>query len=92
MGLTITNYPLLGGIASVDTSYANIRDIKSTKREDGVHELSFMYYISKDGISVHIGGLQKTSETPFTQNTWEISYTHLKEYLTTEGITHADQI
>ena len=59
MGLTITNYPLLGGIASVDTSYANIRDIKSTKREDGVHELSFMYYISKDGISVHIGVYKK---------------------------------
>ena len=92
MGLTITTYPILGGIASVDTAYANIRDIKSTKREDGVHELSFTFYISKDSISVNTGFLVKTSETPFTQNTWEISYTHLKEYLTTEGITHTDQI
>lgn len=91
MGLAITNYPLLGGIASVDNCYANIRDIKSTKREDAVHELSFVYYVNKDGISVDIVSLLKTSATPFTQNVWEICYTHLKETLTVKSITFTDQ-
>jgi hypothetical protein len=107
MGLTINNYPF-NNVATVENVYANIRDIKTTKRRHVVmveneneeytetynydHVLEFIVHITKDENMLRVYILEKVQDSPFTGDIWGTSYTVLKEDLTANSLTFVDNI
>lgn len=96
MGLTITSFPIMNGVATVSDVYAHIRDIKTTKQFVGVnsdvieYDLEFMYYVKKDTQNLAINMIKKTSTEPYTGNPWELAYNYLKEELTGKNLETTD--
>ena len=98
MGLTITSFPIMNGVATVNDVYAHVRDIKTTKQFTGVnsdvieYELEFIYYVKKDTQNLTVDLIKKTSTEPYTGNPWELAYTALKEDLTSKNLQFTDQL
>ena len=98
MGLTITSFPIMNGVATVNDVYVNIRDIKTTKKNVSIndnvieYELEFIYYVKKDVQDLTVDLIKKTSTEPYTGNPWELAYTALKEDLTSKNLEFTDQL
>jgi hypothetical protein len=96
MGLTITSFPIMNGVASVSDVYAHIRDIKTTKQIIGInddvieHELEFLYYVKKNTQNLTVNLIKKTSTEPYVGNLWDLAYTVLKEELTGKNLQFVD--
>lgn len=96
MGLTITSFPIMNGIATVSDVYAHIRDIKTTKQNIGInsdvieYELEFLYYVKKDAQKLTANLIRKTSTEPYVGNLWDLAYTVLKEELTGKNLQFVD--
>lgn len=96
MGLTITSFPIMNGIATVDNVYVNIRDIKTTKQNIGSsvgpYELEFVYHAKKENTNVEVKLIRKTSTEAFTGNLWDLAYNYLKEELTNKSLEFVDSM
>ena len=103
MGLKVTSFPVLNGLAVIDSVYAKIRDLKTTKKNDNLppninnnntlkYELEFMVIYEKDGKLVHNEFYRKEYDAPITNDLWNISYSYLKEKLTEKNLTYTDVI
>lgn len=100
MGLTITSFPVLNGLANIDNVYAKIRDLKTTKKNDNLppninnneikYELEFRVIYEKDGKLVHNEFHIKEYDAPITTNLWSICYSYLKEKLTEKNLAYTD--
>ena len=96
MGLTITSFPIMDGVATVSDVYAHVRDIKTTKHIVGInndvieHELEFIYYVKKDAQNLTTKLIKKNSKEPYTENPWYLAYKYLKEELTGKNIEFTD--
>lgn len=101
MGLTITSFPALNGLVTIDGVYGKIRDLKTTKKNDNLppninnnddlkYELEFRVIYEKDGKLVHNEFYRKEYEAPITSNLWDTCYTYLKEKLTEKNLAHND--
>lgn len=96
MGLTITSFPLMNGVATVDNVYVNIRDIKTTKQniDNNVapYELEFVYYAKKANNNLEAKLIRRTSTEAFTENLWDLAYNYLKEELTNKSLEFVDSM
>lgn len=96
MGLTITSFPIINGVATVDNVYVNIRDIKTTKQNIDnnaePYELEFIYYAKKENNNLEAKLIRKTSTEAFIGNLWDLAYQHLKEELTNKSLEFVDSI
>ena len=95
MGLTITSFPVMGGLTTINDVYVNVRDIKYTKEQqqedtEAIFKLEFISYYSKDGISINVQILGKTYTQFYDGNVWTKAYEILKQDLTDKGLTYQD--
>lgn len=90
MGIEANNYFVLRGKATIGKCYIRVRDINTTK-ENGAH--TFRYYIDvlvDDVLVTRDAKFLERSDVPVIENSWKVSYDHLKEELTKQGITFTD--
>jgi hypothetical protein len=93
MGLTITSFPVMGGLTTINDVYVNVRDIKYTKEqqeEETIFKLEFISYYSKDDISINAQLLGTTYTQFYDGNVWTKAYEILKQDLTDKGLTYQD--
>ena len=90
MGISAEKYLIMNGLASIGKCYLRVRNFNSTKAAN--------MYVFHYEVEVLVNNKCITKEafetpnvtTPITQNMWQIAYDHLKEYLTSKGITFTD--
>ena len=100
MGLTITSLPVYDNLTSIQDVYLNIRDIRTTKelsldisnQEIAIYKLEFLYFIKKDNKHIKSGLITKTSETPYNNDLWNLSYAVMKEDLTNQNLSFTDNL
>lgn len=96
MGLTLNSYTVMDSLVSINNAYLNIRDIRTTKDiiningEKIIYNFEFIYNISKDNKYLNRDKIVKTSETPYSENLWELAYKNIKEELTNKKIEFSD--
>lgn len=96
MGLTLNSYTVMDSLVSINNAYLNIRDIRTTKDiiningEKIIYNFEFIYNISKDTKNLYRDKIVKTSETPYSENLWELAYKNIKEELTNKKIEFSD--
>ena len=101
MGLTIENFPIYNGGATVTNAYSNIRNINVTKIRDEfidtnpdqnkhVIEADATVYCNKS--VVHARRIKCMSGEPFTGNGWDFCYTEWKKILTSENLSFTDDV
>lgn len=96
MGLTLNSYTVMDSLVSINNAYLNIRDIRTTKDiiningEKIIYNFEFIYNISKDNKYLDRDKIVKTSETPYSENLWELAYKNIKEELTNKKIEFSD--
>lgn len=90
MGVEADKYFVMHGKATIGKCYIRVRDINNTKENDS-HTFRYNIEVLADGVLVtkDIKFLER-SDVPITENSWKISYDHLKEELTKQGITFTD--
>lgn len=94
MGLTITNFPVMGGLTTINDVYVNVRDIKYTKEQEedteAIFKLEFISFYSKNGTSINSQLLGATYTQFYDGNVWSRAYEILKQDLTDKGLTYQD--
>lgn len=92
MGLTINTLPVLENLATIQSVYVNIRDIRINKPENGNYEFSFWYYLSKDGKRIDAKQITQTSGAVADTLPWAKAYEILKQRLTEQELTYTDDM
>jgi hypothetical protein len=95
MGLTVTSFPIINGIATVDNVYINIRDIRTTKQtvnNTTPYELEFFYIVKKEENNISTQIITKNSAEAFIGNLWDLAYEYLKEELTSKNLHFTDTL
>lgn len=97
MGLTITSFPIMNGVATVSDVYTYIRDIKTNKQIKSInnndvieYEFEFIYYVKKDAQNLTANLIRKNSNEPYIGNLWDLAYKYLKEELTGKNLEITD--
>ena len=90
MGIEADKYFVLRGKATLGKCYIRVRDIATTK-ENGSHTFRYCIDVLVDDVLVtRDAKFLERSDVPITENSWKVSYDHLKEELTKQGITFTD--
>ena len=103
MGVTITNYNIFDGAVTLQNVYINIRDIMTTKDieigfdnesnqdiQKTLYKLQFNINYIFNGKTINTNFISIQSETPYTENIWELAYIELKSHLDSENLTYSD--
>ena len=90
MGISAEKYLIMDGLASIGKCYLRVRNFNSTKVAN-LHVFRYEVEVLVNNKCITKEFIETpTVTTPITQNTWQIAYDHLKEYLTSKGITFTD--
>ena len=89
MGLIVESLPVMDGLATINTVYVNIRDIKYTK-EEGEYVLEFIIHYQRD--TKHIKTEFKYIKLTefYDGNIWSKAYEVLKMDLSDKSLTYQD--
>lgn len=90
MGIDADKYFVMNGLGSLGSCYIRIRNLHITKVAT-VYTLNYRaeVYINDKHVTEETITVPSVT-TPITGNIWDIAYNHLKEYLTSKGITFID--
>ena len=90
MGIEADKYFVMRGKATLGKCYIRVRDINTTKEND-FHTFRYNIDVLVDGVLItrDVKFLER-SDVPIIENGWKVSYDHLKEELTKQGITFID--
>lgn len=91
MGLIINEFPVYDNLATIDSVYLNIKDIKLDKTGDG-YEISFWFNISKGDKFIYGQQITKNQSEPHINNSWNEAYDIIKLYLDEKKLTYIDEI
>ena len=90
MGIEADKYFVMRGKATIGKCYIRVRDISTTK-ENNVHTFRYRVDVLADSVLVTTEfKFLERSDVPITGDSWKMSYDHLKEELTKQGITFTD--
>ena len=90
MGIEADKYFVMRGKATIGKCYIRVRDINTTKNND-IHTFQYRIDVLADSelVTTEFKFLER-SNVPIIENGWKVSYDHLKEELTKQGITFTD--
>ena len=98
MGITIESYPVYDGAATLKNVYVNVRDFETTKERlnnqsnENIYKFKFIVNYFFDNKSINMNLISKQSDTPYTQNLWDLAYTEIKAILDSENLTYSDDV
>ena len=89
MGLTITSFPVIEGLTTIDNVYVNIRDVKYHK-DGNEYILNFLCYYQRDDIIITHESLNEIFTEFYDGNIWSKAYEILKKHLTEKSLLYQD--
>lgn len=90
MGLTVNEFKILNGAVTLDTVYANVRDMTTSKNDDNIYTFSFITFYKLNNETIHAEHILTNSETVEALDSWSFAYKVLKEKLTEKGYIFTD--
>lgn len=98
MGLTVNQFKILNGAATLDAVYVNIRDMIVSKDDHfnldlnngNIYTFNFMVYYKLNNDTVKVENISHNTETVSSIDSWSLAYNILKDKLTENGYTFTD--